>query len=446
MTHAAVLRPTLLALLIAGASSSASAYQLYATDDTHLNADLSATFGLFHSQERYNMTGTLDEGSSSWQEGFIKYGLSGDQKLGDAGTAYGAFNLLSSATWGDGDAAGFSDGSERTTKIEDAYAGWRSGKLFEVLGEDGIDLSFGRQNIVVGDGFLIDGDALNMGKGLADGEYNRGGAYYLAGRRDFDETAVLRIGGKEGWRGDLMRLKSDNRAQANSELYVATLEHVAPEATFGLTYIDVTDVDERYASPIQLDRKDMKTYSLRATGNAGVENLFLSGEYAWQDKDKAQYSDDRENAWYLEAGWTFSDVAWKPYVSYRFSRFSEGYDPLFYGFSRGFGTWFQGEVAGNYSGPFNSNTRVNNIGAKVSPLENVNIGLQWFDFHTLDTDLGNTDARELDLYAEWAVNDHLMIIPLVGLYQPKKSADEGGTQIGNDNSNLYSQLMFSTTF
>ncbi len=441
MTHAAVLRPTLLALLIAGASS-ASAYQLYATDDTHLNADLSATFGLFHSQERYNMTGTLDKGSSSWQEGFIKYGLSGDQKLGDAGTAYGAFNLLSSATWGDGDAAGFTDGSERTTKIEDAYAGWRSGGLFPVLGEDGIDLSFGRQNIVVGDGFLIDGDALNMGKGLADGEYNRGGAYYLAGRRDFDETAVLRVGGKEGWRGDLMRLKSDNRAQAKSELYVATLEHVAQEATFGLTYIDVNDIDEQYASPAQFDRKDMKTYSLRGTGNAGVENLFLSGEYAWQDKRHT----DNENAWYLEAGWTFSDVTWKPYVSYRFSRFSEGYDPLFYGFSRGFGTWFQGEVAGNYSGPFNSNTRVHNIGAKVSPLENVNVGLQWFDFHTLDTDLGNTDANELDLYAEWAVNEHLMIIPLVGLYQPKKSAAEGGTQIGNDNSNLYSQLMFSTTF
>ncbi|WP_259754749.1 alginate export family protein [Pseudomonas sp. GCEP-101] len=446
MTHAAVLRPALLALLVAGAGS-ASAYQLYATDDTHLNADLSATFGLFHSQERYTMSGTLDEGSSSWQEGFVKYGLSGDQKLGGTGTAYGAFNLLSSATWGDGDAAGFSDGSERTTRIEDAYAGWRSAGLFPVLGEDGIDLSFGRQNIVVGDGFLIDGDALNLGKGVADGEFNRGGAYYLAGRRAFDETAVLRIGGKEGWRGDLMRLKSDNRAQAKSELYVATLEHVAQAGTVGLTYIDVNDIDEQYASPAQLARQDMKTYSLRGTGNAGVENLFLSGEYAWQDKrhtDNGASSD--ENAWYLEAGWTFSDVAWKPYVSYRFSRFSEGYDPLFYGFSRGFGTWFQGEVAGNYAGPFNSNTRVHNIGAKVSPLENVSVGLQWFDFHTLDTDLGNTDANELDLYAEWAVNEHLMIIPLVGLYQPKKSAAEGGTQLGNDNSNLYSQLLFSTTF
>ena len=96
---------------------------------------------------------------------------------------------------------------------------------------------------VVGDGFLINGDALNFGNGLADGMFDRGGAYYLAGRRSFDETAVLRIGGKQGWRGDIMRLKSDNPAQAKPELYVGTLEHVSDAGTLGLTYIDVTDID-----------------------------------------------------------------------------------------------------------------------------------------------------------------------------------------------------------
>ena len=50
----------------------------------------------------------------------------------------------------------------------------------------------------------------------------------------------------------------------------------------------------------------MKTYSLRATGNAGVNDLFLSGEYAKQDKPHTS----TEDAWYLEAGWTFADVAW----------------------------------------------------------------------------------------------------------------------------------------
>ncbi|MNO83176.1 hypothetical protein D3C76_744710 [compost metagenome] len=441
MHKSPLLRLSTLALLLAAATQ-ASAYELYADDNSHLNANLEAVFGMFHSEENYAISGRLQQGSSSWREGYIKYGLSGDQSLAGAGTAYGAFSLLSSGTWGDGDAAGFSDGSERTTKIEDAYLGWRSGNLLQALGEDGVDFSFGRQNISVGDGFLIQGDALNLGKGLADGEFNRGGAYYLAARKAFDQTAVLRLGGKQGWRSDLMWLKSDNRAQAKTEMYVATLEHVADAGTVGLTYIDTTDVDEQYASPVQLERDGMKTYSLRAAGNAGVENLFLSGEYAKQDKPHTS----TEDAWYLEAGWTFADVAWSPNVSYRYSRYSQGYDPLFNGFSRGYGTWFQGEVAGNYAGPFNSNTRVQKVELKVSPLENLNIGLLAFNFDTIDRNLGNTDGQEFNLYAEWAVNEHLMVMPLVGLYQPDKSAEQGGTQLGSNSNNLYSQLVFATSF
>ncbi|BAU74764.1 alginate export family protein [Metapseudomonas furukawaii] len=441
MPRSNLFRLSTLAFLI-GTAGQVGAYELYADDDTHLNADLEAVFGLFHSQENYSLTGTRNEGSSSWREGYVKYGISFDQGLSGAGTSYGAFNLLSSATWGDGDAAGFSDGSERTTKIEDAYLGWRSGALFEALGEDGVDLSFGRQNIRVGDGFLINGDALNLGKGLADGEFNRGGAYWLAARKAFDQTAVLRLGGKDGLRGDLMWLKSDNRAQAKPEMLVGTLEHVSEAGTLGLTAIDIRDIDEEYASPFQAERDGMKTWSVRGQGNAGVENLFLSGEYAWQDKKDA----GKEDAWYLEAGWTFSDVTWSPSVSYRYSRFSENFDPLFFGFSRGYGTWFQGEVAANYAGPFNTNTQVHHVAFKVSPLENLSVGALWFDFNTLDRDLGNTDGRELDLYAEWAVNDNLIVMPVVGLYQPDRSAAEGGTQLGGDDSNLYSQLVFVTLF
>lgn len=430
-----------LALLL-GAAFPAGAVELYADADTRVQANLEAVFGLFHSRENYAPSGRLEEGSSSWREGYVKYGLSFEQGLAGVGSSYGALSMLSSATWGDGDAAGFSDGSERTTKIEDAYLGWRSGNLFEALGEDGVDVSFGRQNVMVGDGFLINGDALNIGKGLADGEFNRGGAYYLAARKAFDQTAVLRLGGQQGWRGDLMWLKSDNRAQAKTELYVGTLEHVADAGTVGLTYIRTHDIDERYASPSQLQRKSMETYSLRAAGNAGVENLSLSGEYAMQDRDQGT----DENAWYLEAGWTFADVAWSPTLSYRYSRFSEGYDTLFYGFSRGYGTWFQGEVAGNYAGPFNTNSRVHHVGLRASPVENLSVGALWFDFDTLDRGRGDFSGRELNLYAQWGLTENLVVMPVVGLYQPKKSAENGGAQLGNGDRNLYSQLVFAFHF
>ena len=119
---------------------------------------------------------------------------------------------------------------------------------------------------------------------------------------------------------------------------------------------------------------------------------------------------------------------------------------MFYGFSRGYGTWFQGEVAGNYAGPFNTNSRIQNVSLKLTPLENLSVGVLLFNFDTIDRNLGNTDGQEVDLYAEWHVNDHLTIMPLLGLYSPDKSAAQGGTQLGNTDNNLYSQVVFATTF
>ena len=434
----AIRAATLLGLL--GGSSAGWAVELYAQGDSQLNADLEAAFGLFHSAESYAQSGTLDEGSADWQEAYFKYGVSGSQGLSAAGDQlYGKLNWVSSATFGDGDAAGWSNGSERTTKIEDAYLGWRSGQRFAGLGENGVDLSFGRQNIVVGDGFLVSGDALNLGDEIADGVLDRGGAYYLTARKAFDRTAVLRLGGEQGLRGDLMWLKSDNRAQGKAELAVATLENVSDQGTLGLTYLDVLDTDEAFDF---VGRKGIKTYSLRGQGNAGVDNLFLAGEYAQQDRNG-----DDENAWYLEAGWTFAELPWSPTVNYRYSRFSASYDPLFYGNGRALGTWFQGEVASNYAGPFNNNTQVHHVGIKAAPLENLSVGALFYDFATLETDNRlNLDGRELNLYAEWAVGEHLFVMPLLGFYKPETDAAHGGTQLGNDDSNVYAQLIMATTF
>lgn len=250
-----------IALLVA--DSSAQAYELYADDDTTVTGNFLAVYGMFNSRKNYDGT----RGGSSWREGFIKYGLSIDQTLGAMGSVYGTANLVSSGTWGDGDAAGLSDGSERTTKFDEAFAGWRSGDLFPALGKDGVDLSYGRQVITLGDGFIINDDGLNLGKGVADGEFNRGGAYYLAARHAFDKTAVLRLGGQEGVHGSLMWIKSDNRAQANTEMAAGTLQYSAAPGTLGLTYIHGIDVDDRYASEFQ---NSAKAWTSTACGARGM--------------------------------------------------------------------------------------------------------------------------------------------------------------------------------
>jgi hypothetical protein len=431
-----------LALACGLGSIPAQAYELYNQDESILNADLEALFGAMRSSKNYDLLGNRDKGSSSWREGYVKYGLSGSQGLGGAGSLYGAFNLISSATWGDGDAAGVTEGSERRTAVEDAYLGWRSGNLLPWLGENGLDISGGRQVVAIGDGFLIQGDPVNFGDVDLGADFDRGGAYYLAARKAFDQTAVVRLGGSDGWRGDLIWLKSDNRYQAETELAIANLEHVDELGTLGLTWIHGLDVNQRFAEIIGLEERDgMDTVSLRGSGGLGVENLNLAAEYVTQDKDSG-----RENAWYLEGSWTFADVAWSPTATYRYSRFSEAFDPLFYGFSRGYGTWFQGEVAANYAGPFNSNAKVHHVGLKATPRENLTLGALFFDFDTLDTDRGNLGGRELDLYVEWMVNDHLLISPLIGFYQPERSADQGGLQLGGDGTNTYLQLIVGTFF
>lgn len=435
------LHPHLLAALSLAAllaQPSAQAIELYADDESHLNADILAVYGLFNSRKNYDAT----PGGSTWREGFIKYGISGDQRLAGNGSAYGALSWVSSATWGDGDAAGNTDGTERTTKLEDAYLGWRSGELFPLLGKDGVDASFGRQVVKLGRGFLINDDGPNLGKGPADGALDRGGAYYLAARHAFDRTAVLRLGGERGVHASVLWLKSDNRAQAETELAAGTLDYTTAAGTLGLTWVHGLGVTEQWASEFQRQRDGMDTYSLRGEGNAGIDNASFAFEYAWQDKQAGP-----EKAWYAEAGYTFAELPWAPSLTYRYTRYSEGWDALFTGLSTGYGTWFQGEVAANYAGPFNSNTGVHHLGLVAKPLENLTLGALYFDFDTLHTrNALNLGARELDLYVEWAVSPHLIVSPLVGLYQPKKDENTGGNQVGGNGTNLYSQVTLAMPF
>ncbi|ABM32642.1 hypothetical protein QRO11_08130 [Paracidovorax citrulli] len=414
----------------------AQALELYKEGESHLNAELKAGYGLFHSGRNY----IGRPGGFQWQEGFAKYGVSGATGRVGGGSLYGAFGLLSSATWGDGDPGGFTTGHERRTAVEEAYAGWKSGDLFPALGADGIDVSAGRQVVKAGSGFLINDDGVNPGLGLEEGRYDRGGAYYFGQRLSFARTAVLRLGGSEGLHGSAMWLRSDTRLQANTELAAATLDYTGSAGTTGLTHVHVLDVDERYAiAPSRLERKGMKVFSLRAEGGAGIEGADFAVEYAYQKKRSRT-----DSAWYAEAAYTFSQMAWKPSLSFRHTRYSKDFDSLFQG---GFRGRYQGEVASNYAFSYNFNTRINDVALTVRPGEALTATLMFFDFRTLaDRAVSNLDAQELALYLDWAITDHLMFSPIVGLYKPRKYEANGGNQNRSASANRYFKLMLTATF
>jgi len=438
---------SLLLLLLAFVSvNPVHGYELYKSARVELDADVDATYAVLHSQESYAQVREFP-GGQSWQEGFIKYGFSGHYLFESGTRVYGAARLISSATWGDGDAAGYTTGSERRTNFEDAYVGWKSGNLFAALGKDGVDISLGRQKYAIGSGFLVDGDAVNFGKGfddIAPQSLDRGGAYYIAARESFDKTAIMRLGQSGGVHGDVFWLKSDNKAQARMELAGLNVEYEHKDfGTLGLTWLKGLSVDKQLAEFLDYThRDDQNTVAIRANGSAGIEHLLLAGEYVHQDNDTA----GNERAWFLSAGWSFAAISWKPTIGARYSSFSSGFDPLFYGVSSGYGTWYQGEVAGSFAGPFNSNADISHFYINAQPLPSLSFSILFFDFQTKDKNMGNLDGKEWDIYAVWEINDHFAVSPLIGFYTPDKSAAQGGTQLGSNHTNTFAQVTLTALF
>lgn len=186
-----------LALLASGGqmlAGEAGAWELYSKGQSNLNLNLEAGYGWFSTQRSYYAG---KDGRSTWQEGYVKFGVTGQGELGQESAIYAGASVLSSGTWGDGDAAGFTTGTERKTAWEDLYVGWKSGNLIPWLGKDGMDISVGRQRLAIGDGFVVDDDIFNYGDGFGKA-FDRGGAYYLSPRRAFDKTVVMHVGGDSG--------------------------------------------------------------------------------------------------------------------------------------------------------------------------------------------------------------------------------------------------------
>lgn len=419
------------ALLLGGVQAQAA--EIYNQDGKTVEFNVEGMAALLSTDENYTGTGN----GNDWQEAYLKGDLVVRSSVSNGSTMYGGLGVIGLGTWGDGDAAGLTSGDERELKIENAFVGWQS--------EDGVfDLSVGRQQFMLGDGFVIAGDAISLGE--IDGvDVDRGGAYYLAGQKSFDQTAILKIDPEGALRSDLFWLQSDNPYHQDTELAGINLELVdETKGTLGLSYMKVLDVEAGTGFGIWDQRDGMDIVSLRGQGSLGVDNLFLSFEYVDESGGDTAVKNEG-NAWYVEAGWTFSDTLWSPTINYRHAEFSgddastadnEAFDPLFFGFTRGFGTWFQGEVASNYAGPANSGNSVDRIELMLQPREDLTVGLQYWDFGQED-DAADLSGTEIDLYALWSINENWIFSPMIGVYNPD-GADVIANQ-GNDDSNLYLQ-------
>ena len=358
----------------------------------------------------------LGDDSDYWFESLIRPGIEGSFFLANSQELYGLVDAVQANTGSGMDAGGSNAdlGDVSDLQVVNAYAGWRSGNLFGGLGENFLDISFGRQQYKVGDGFLI------YSEGGAGGDR---AAFWIGGRRSADYAGIVRM--KTGpWAADLVYLENDPLSDDKTRLGGGTIDYKVEDFVNvggGIYSLD-SDIDSRDGMAIYNIRGSVHPFA-KSSGMEALKPLIFSGEYAYEDRDD---DFDEGNGWHLTASYQIEKCPWKPTLSYRYASFDENYDALFYGFSD-WGSWFQGEILGEYV-LGNSNLDSHMFRVKVQPLEPVTVNLFYYKFMIHDApafEVNSEDyADEWDLVIDWTVNEHLSL-SLVGAYAiPDDAATE----------------------
>lgn len=381
----------------------------------------------------------LGETSNYWFEQVGKLAVEGQHTLAGFGTAYGKVSGLFTATQRT-DAAGSDVPNDTPTDLawEDAYVGWRSGSLLQdSLGTDAVDLSYGRQRYQVGSGFLF-------WDGASDG--GQRAAYWIGPRKAFKQAAVAKLA-THGLEARGVVLEPNDNPHSDTKLYGLDLQWSKVDlGSVGGGFYHIFDS--------RIDTRDgMNVYDIRADltpleGHQTLSGLTLKGEFTYEDNGNTQEG----FGYYGELGYDFGEtLPWAPYLSYRYAHFSgddpssskdQNFDPLFYGFSD-WGTWFQGEILGEYV-LLNQNLNSSTVRLTVSPTDDLKLNLLYYYFWLDDAagfgTEGSSFADEVDLAADFTLNDHVFFSLVAGVANARNGASNftGG-------NNLWSYGMFYTS-
>jgi hypothetical protein len=427
--------PVLTGTVHAEEAEQANPLQFYTGDNgSYAKLTIEASLGFFTQDNSWfgNSEGYLGEKSDSWWESLVRPGFEFNYVLADSQALYGQLDGVQANTFGGLDGAGsnLDFGDTSNFRIDHAYVGWKSGKLFSTLGEDFLDISFGRQTYVLGNGFLF----ANQG-----GSGGKRAAFWIGGRNTADYAGIIRM--KSGnWSGDLVYFEADDIAETDSRVGGANLEYTEENvANIGVGFFGTdSDIDERDSMQIYNIRGGIHPFALMG-GMDALKPLRLEAEYAHETKDSGY---ENGNAWYAAISYEFENSPWKPGLTYRYASFDENWDSLFYG-STDWGTWYQGEIMGEYA-LVNSNLDSHMLKLKLQPIDEVTINLIYFNFTAHEDWVGGDDiADEYNLIVDWAVNDHLALSVVGGIANPGDAMVE---ETGGDDNWSYLMLFGAIKF
>lgn len=313
-------------------------------------------------------------GTTFLTEAYIEPGLGGITRLGDTPFyPYGRVTYM--ITWSSGHDI-YSPGSRTWGDFEQVYGGF----LYDLPSEKtGINVSYGRQNYQLRDGFLI---------------------ATIPGSNDLAHRAALNLGPRNAYnRAGIGRLKVHNfslegillepdelrATKTNTRLLGANLQYnFSKGIETAFSYLYVPRSDKAYVIPggSKQYREGLRTFNPALTINPlfGIEGLWIKGEYAYQNNEDFDMS---ANAYYGWIGYRAEKWPWRPGLSYRYAFFSgddpatqtyERFDPLFSGRSNFF---LPGLISSKVI--TNSNLRTHRATLSVFPKETVEILLEYFN-------------------------------------------------------------------
>ena len=364
---------------------------LYDRDGTYVRAKLEA-LSLYYGNNNawYGQPDTMLAGNplvqgkpagagySNWAEGFVHYGLYGITPLTDSFYVYGGLSSISSGSTGQ---ELFTDETRGYTHVEDAYAGFVTGRTDEKGNRLVFNFSAGRQKFTLANAFLIANTAANGQDRAALQANARWAADMLVlGQLAYNRTKL-----------EAFYLDPDELPVIDTHTQLAGL-NVESRPITGLmaaaSYVTAVKSDFAYYNPdgtVLGTREGLSvidarfTYSPRPAAQPGP---FFGAEAALQTHRDFDMS---AKAAYGEAGYSFVDRTWSPAISYRLSYFSgddpdteayERWDPLLSG---GNGEqWVQG--ASHFKVVQDSNVIAHRIQARMRPLPTVELVPQFWAF------------------------------------------------------------------
>ena len=405
---------------------------IYRDGDTYLRPTVSLEAAIFSESNAYigNSREVIGDHVGYWWEWVVSGGLDGALSLGGAGLLFGRASAIGSGSQGlDAAGSNFDNHYPEKLEMEDLYVGWRSGELLSGLGKDALEISVGKQRYQIDNGFFMWSGSSNGGDR---------GAYWIGPRKAFYMSGIVRLNSGP-YKVEGFYLKPNDNPYSATNVAGGNFEYSAGDTgKIGFTYMNVYSSD-------RLSRDGLNFFDWRAdlTPFPFNRNFLFRGEYAYEMNPSESHS----YAWYGEAGYSFSEVVAKPFISYRYADFGRAgvdsngestvWDPLFYGFYD-WSTWYVGEIIGEFV-TVNRDLVIQTVRLRVEPTDGLTMNLL-YSYYRLGQPPNEITARDLnpraanitskhlgqefDLATDWTATSYLSFTGVVAAFDPGSGAKQ----------------------